>query len=176
MSELKFPEDLSNYLIGQKHPKLKALDVQNNQLAYLNMIGQARLTIDLLSRDLDPRILNTDSFSAAIRNFVKVSPNSRFRILLAEPGAVVSHGHCLLELARRFSSFISIRKTNEEHRSHQNNFLIVDRKALIYRPNSHDLEALINYDASSECRQHLEFFNDVWEKSEPASELRQLFI
>jgi len=176
MNDVTFPEDFSNYEIAQKYSTLKADNSRTNTSAALSLVSQARLSIDIFSHNLDPRVLNTTEISDAVKKFIKISPKSQIRILISEPKQVSKNGHCLIELSRKFSSFISIRKTNNDYRSTPYSFLMVDHKALLYRPNANEYLAIVNFSAQFECRQHLEFFNTVWHCSEPASEMRQLFI
>ena len=176
MSHIQYPENFSKFLIGKKYPSLKAENSKTNAYAVLSLISQARHNIDLFTPDLDPRILNSKKIAQAITHFVKVSPNSRFRILVSDPSIAIKQGHQLIELARRFSSFISIRETNEEYRTTPFNLMMVDSKALIFRPHANEYQAIVDYNASYDCRRHLEFFNLVWERSESSTEMRQLFI
>ncbi|MFT5452283.1 MAG: hypothetical protein ACI9N9_001773 [Enterobacterales bacterium] len=176
MNDTTFPEDFSNFVIGQKYSTLKADRSTTNASAALSLISQARQSIDIFSHDLDPRILNSTEISDAVKQFIKISSKSKIRILISDPDQPLKRGHCLIELSRRFSSFISIRTTNVDYQSTAYSFLMVDHKALLYRPNSNQYLALVNFSAQSECRQYREFFNTVWDNSEPASEIRQLFI
>ncbi len=73
-------------------------------------------------------------------------------------------------------SFISIRQTHAEYISTPFSFLITDETALLFRPHANEYNAIVNYDTRHDCRHHLEFFNEVWQRSEPVSEIRQLFI
>ena len=176
MSDIEFPDDFSDYLIGEKYPVLKAENSRTNASASLNMISQARHTIDLFTNDLDGKVLNSSSIAQAISHFVKISPKSRFRILVSDPTAAIKEGHCLIDLSRKFSSFITIKKTHAEYQNTAFSLLMVDNKALIQRPYATQYHAIVNYKAVYECRQQLEFFNKVWDRSEIASEMRQLFI
>lgn len=176
MTDVKYPEDFSVFKIGKAYPILKAETSTTNSSAALSLISQARRTIDLFTHNFDPRILDTPEVASAISDFVKVSPNSQMRILLCDPSLVVKQGHRIIELSRRFSSFISIRQTHEEYLSTSSSFLITDKTALLFRPHANEYNAIVNYDTRHDCRQHLEFFNEVWQRSEAVSEIRQLFI
>ena len=176
MNNTTYPEDFSNYVIGQKYPTLKADTSTTNASAALSLISQARHTIDIFSHNLDPRVLNSTEISDAVKQFIKISSKSKIRILITDPDQPLKQGHCLIELSRKYSSFISIKTTNVDYQSTAYSFLMVDNKALLYRPNANEYIALVNFSAQSECRQYKEFFNTVWDNSEPASEIRQLFI
>jgi hypothetical protein len=176
MNDSTFPDDFSTFVIGQKYPSLKADTSTTNASAALSLISQARRTIDIFSHNLDPRVLNSTEIADAVKQFIKISPQSKIRILISDPDQPLKQGHRLIELSRKFSSFISIKTTNIDYRSTAYSFLMVDHKALLYRPNANEYIALVNFSAQSECRQYRELFNTVWDNSEPASEIRQLFI
>ena len=176
MTDVKYPEDFSEFKLGEIYAILKADNSTTNSSATLSLISQARRTIDLFTHNFDPRILDTPEIASAISDFVKVSPNSRLRVLLCDPSLAVKQGHRIIELSRKFSSFISIRQTHEEYLSTPFSFLIADKTALLFRPHANEYNAIVNYDTRHDCRHHLEFFNEVWQRSEPVSEIRQLFI
>lgn len=176
MSEARFPDDFSNYTIGENYPVLKTETSTANQSAALSLINQARRHIDLFTYNLDPRIFDNAEIVNALKQFIKISPNSRFRVLITDPSYIIKHGHHFIELARQFSSFIELRQTHEEYRTTLFNFLIVDEKALLYRPHRTEYYGIVNYNAKFESKQQRIFFNTVWERSEPISDLKQLFI
>lgn len=170
------PDNFKTYKIGEKYPVLKVETSKSNSEAALSLISQARRHIELFTYNFDPLIYNTTDIAQSISQFVKISPNSQFKILLTDPTLAVKQGHRLIELSRKFSSFISIRKTNQEYHSTAYSFLIIDSKAMLYRPNAQQYYGIVDYHCPLECKNHLEFFNEVWERSEPSSDLRQLFI
>jgi len=176
MSNILYPVDFTQYIVGNEYPPLQAKSAKTNTSATLSMIKQARQTVDLFSHNLDPSILDNPEISDAVLAFIKISSNSRLRILLCDPNITIKHGHRLIELSRKFSSFISIRETNEEYKSKPCGFLIVDSRAMIYRPHADEYKAMIDFRSGQESRRNTELFDEIWERSEPVSEIRQLFI
>ncbi|MCP4414578.1 MAG: hypothetical protein GY808_18640, partial [Gammaproteobacteria bacterium] len=67
-------------------------------------------------------------------------------------------------------------ETNAEYKSKPCSFLIVDGRAMIYRPHANEYNAMIDYRSGQESRKNTELFNEIWERSEPVSKNRQLFI
>lgn len=176
MEKESYPDDFSPYEIGGNYQALLVNNAKGNSAAALSLIQQSRYKIDIFTHNLDPHILDKAEIADAISKFIRISPKSRLRILLADPALAIKQGHRLIELSRKFSSFIAIRQINQDFINTPYCFLMVDDKALIYRPHASQYQGFVNYNARLECRQHQEFFDDVWECSEPASELRQLFI
>ncbi len=176
MNNILYPNDFSQYVIGEKHPVLHARSASTNTSAALNLISQARRSVEIYTHNLDPRILDNREIAETIISFIKISPHSHLRVLLKDPSFAVKHGHRLIELSRKFSSFISIRKIHNQYLTKPFSFIVVDNRALLYRPHGDLYDAVVNYRAGKESRNQTDFFNEVWERSEPVSEIRQLYI
>ena len=176
MSEISYPENFSEFVVGENHSVMMADNPRTNSSAALNLILQARRSIDIFTHTLDPRILDTPEIASAIINFAKISPNSRVRILLCDPSIVMKSGHGFIALSRKLSSFFFINKTHDDYLTTPFNFLMVDNKAILYRPHAHEYHSIVNFNAAADCRKHLEFFETVWSLSEPTTEIRQLMI
>ena len=176
MNESIFPDDFSNYTVGEDYPVLKTESSEGNKSAALSFINQARRQIDLFTHNLDPRIFDDSEITNAVKRFIKISPNSQFRILITDPSYIIKHGHRFIELSRQFSSFIEIRQTHEEYRTTPFNFLNIDNKALLYRPHGTEYYGVVDYNARFESKQQQAFFDTVWARSEAISELKQLYI
>ncbi len=157
--------------------KLIELDsADSNASISLDLINHARFSIDIFTHDMDPRVLNNSQLLSAIISFIKISPKSKLRILILDPSTVVQKGHLFLELSRKFSSFIEIRQVNPEYHAASFSFLMVDHKSMLYRPINSIMQATLHMDESLVCREHLEYFNEVWQHSQPVNEFKQLFI
>jgi len=149
---------------------------QGNLMMSLNLISSARLQIDLFSNNLDPQTLDHEEIIDAIIAFIKISPRSRLRILIVDASTIISKGHRIIELYRKFSSYIEIRGVCEEFQSSAFSFLLTDQHSLLYRPISSRWEALLTLNQKRMCRDRQAFFNHVWQHSQPLSKLRQLHM
>ena len=98
------------------------------------------------------------------------------RILLKDSSRIVTRGHRWIEMSRKFDSYIKIRKTHDDYQTVPYNFIIVDGRGLIYRPNAESYYAVVDFSAGAECRQHQEFFSEVWEMSSTDPELNRLYL
>ena len=129
----------------------------------------------ILAPNLDPGLLNRRAVLSALSQFVRVSPNSRIRVLFADGADAVRQGHQLITCSRRFPSYMSIRRLPEEHRGLRPSWVLVDELALFWRRDFSRLDnAWINWrdvrSAPKLCRD----FDDWWELSQPEPEFRQL--
>src|SRR6056300_965268 len=76
----------------------------------MQIVESSRREVLLLSKTLDTVIYNNESFYQSIINFARSDRNVQVRILVKDIQPVVEKGHRILNLARRLSSKIEIRK------------------------------------------------------------------
>jgi 50S ribosomal protein L16 3-hydroxylase len=142
----------------------------------LHMVSQARRSVHLFTRNLDPTLYDNEPFIEAIKQLAIATPNTKIYILMQDPRDVIQHGHRIVELARRLSSHIFIHRAADEDQERLDSFLIVDEVGVMRRPHSDRFEGSADYYAPGEARQLLKFFNEAWERSQPEPELRRLHL
>ena len=140
----------------------------------LLMAQQATRSIDIFSHDLDPPLFDQQAFLEALKSLVLNHRKSVVRVLLQDNQRVRSHGHRLVQLARRLSSHVEIRRPHADHRSHAENFLIANRTGYIRRPLPSQYQGEADFHNPLQASRLAEFFQEAWEHGEPDSELRQL--
>jgi hypothetical protein len=121
-------------------------------------------------------VYNSLDFLDAVKRLVLTHRYARVQILLVNPLRSVKEGHRMVEMARRFSSFIEIRLVPEEFHAHSEAFLIADRSGLVYRVNASRWEGIADTDSPRIAQRYLEFFEKVWQRSTAAAELRELRV
>ena len=147
-----------------------------NRLAALRLISQAQRHIHLFSRDLDPRALDDVEVTDALSALARRHRSSHIRLLVADVGPAQRQGHRWLELIQRLSSKIDVRITHEDHLHHPFCFLVADQAGLLYRSNAAEYTGEVHFYAPLPCLEKLKLFDEVWQISRPASELRRLYI
>jgi len=147
---------------------------EDNRQAAVQLASQARRSLAMFTRDLEPAIYNTQEFIAAVQQLALRSQYSRIRIVAIDPGPAVRDGHRLIELARRLSTYIEIRRPSEDHAKLTESFLISDDSGLLYRPLASRYEGFADPNIPSEARNRLRNFDDIWEQAEPEPEFRRL--
>lgn len=148
----------------------------DNKLATLRLISQAQRHLHVYSRDLDARVFDDVEITNALSALARRHRSSHVRLLVAEVGTAQRNGHRWLELAQRLSSKIDIRVIHEDHQQHPFCFLVADQSGLLYRSNAAEFAGEVHFHAPLRCLEKLKFFDEVWQISRPASELRRLFI
>ncbi|MGH8402775.1 MAG: hypothetical protein ACRESO_05160 [Gammaproteobacteria bacterium] len=146
----------------------------DNRDAAVRLVSQARMSLAMFTRDLDPAIYNTEGFAAAVRQLALRSRYAQIRIVVIDPTSAIKDGHRLIELGRRLSSFIEFRRPSAEHAKLPESFLVTDETGLLYRPVASRYEGFVDTANSSEARVRLRLFDEIWAQAEPEPEFRRL--
>lgn len=146
---------------------------EDNRAAALEVAQSARRSLVLLSVDLDPFIYDQEPFLTAVRQLATGSRYASIRVLVQDSARVVREGHRLVELARRLSSFIELRKPHTDYSTLTETFLVADEHVVLYRTLASRFEGIAGRNPLL-AREKLKLFNQIWGKSEPDQELRGL--
>jgi len=139
------------------------------------MALRARRKINIFTQDFDNTFLDNDSFCTAIRTFVvENSRVARINILIQRSENAIRQGHRLVELARRLSSFMEIRRPASQHASIANAFLTFDNSCYLYREIGDRPEGRGCYQDSLRTLELNRKFDEIWAMSEPETEFRRL--
>ena len=131
----------------------------------------------LLSETLDPAVYDNDAFRDALRDLVIRDRYCRAFILVKDIQGVVERGHRLLELSRRLSSKVSMRRLTVMPRNKDEAYLIVGRHILLYKHDDRQYSGYLDPDAAPRCRSLVEEFTQLWNLyGEDHPSLRQQLI
>jgi len=140
------------------------------------MLEQTQDSVEIFSRALDPGLYDRQPFLDAIQQLCIRNRKARIRILVQEPRLPVNRGHRLIELGRRLSSSIEFRQPNPDYHRYNEAFLVADACGFIHRPLADLFEGTANFCNPVEAQRKLDFFTEVWERSESHPEFRRLHI
>ncbi len=82
----------------------------------------------------------------------------------------------MVQLWRRLTSKIEIRRPHPDYIEHPESFLLVDETGYLHHRFYTGYEAMVDFNSPLETRRLSGFFKEVWEQSEPDSDLRDLHI
>lgn len=148
---------------------------ENGALAQ-RLVSQARRELVVLTPDLEAAVYDATAFLDAVARLSTRSRHSSIRVLVADPTRALKYGHRLIELARRFTSSIQVRKPPPEHRDFCHAYLIVDRLAVLHKKDSNRYAGHANVHNPLLARQLLKEFDPIWDLSQADVELRRLYI
>jgi hypothetical protein len=101
--------------------------------------------------------------------------HAQVRIIVQEPRKALADGHRLIALAQRLTTPIAIRTPVEERDlQYPSAFVVNDRRGYFFRVLGSRLEGEGSTYAPGRHAQLLSLFDQVWERSTPSEELRQL--
>jgi predicted GNAT family N-acyltransferase len=143
----------------------------------LQLIAAARRELCIYTRDLDPQLFDNEMVLEALKQLSISGRGVTIRVIVQEPRVPSQRGHRLIALAQRMSSVFALRTpTIEEDLQYPSAFVVNDARGFYFRVLGSRFDGeCINY-APGKHAQYMEFFNRVWERSEPGEELRQINI
>lgn len=147
--------------------------------AVLQLIAEARSDFAIYTRDLDPLLLNTSAAISALRTLALRPSNSvggQIRILVQNTQRAVKDGHRIIELSRRLPDAFSFRCPVAEDLHYVGAFLLNDRSGYIERRFGDRFEYVSDFYGIAEHARLKRYFDEVWERAVPASELRRLSL
>ena len=165
-------------ILGENDEDILIDTALENREALVSLAGQARFSLNLYTRDLDPRVFDNAGFERCVAALARAQRSASVRILVADSSIAVNRGHCLIRLAQRLTSSVFIHKPAKEHQSELATFMVVDGIGLLHRPRttSTSYDAVVNYRAPIRAGELNDYFDDMWERSTPDSQVRRLYI
>jgi len=140
------------------------------------MVGQTQTSLDIISRDLDPFLYDRETFLDLLSRLCLRNRQARIRFLVQDPATPIKKNHRLIELGRKLSSSIEFRQPHQDYQYFNAACLIADRCGLIHRSLADRFEGTANFYAPVAARRELDFFTEVWERSESHPEFRRLYL
>ena len=141
------------------------------------LVLQARRSLVIYSRKLDPGRLDNTAVLEALRAFATAGNGAEVRILLQDTAAPQRALAPLLPLAQRLPSVFSFRNVTEAvDRAYASAFLANDAGGYYFRPQGHRFDGEADLDGAGRARQLQEGFGRVWERAQPCTEFRALGI
>jgi hypothetical protein len=119
------------------------------------LADQANRSLLLHTENLEPAIYDRIPFLVAVSKLARSHTRARIWILLQDSREAVRSGHRLIELSRRLSTAIQIRRPSQEYRNFHESLLLADTSGYLYRKNPGRYEGIAN-------------FNDPGKVAEPA--------
>ena len=168
--------DPGTLVLGETDLEFRVERAEDLRAMILALAQQGRRTLDLVTRHLDPPLLDREDFVDAVKAIALGSKYAEIRILLLDPGPVVSRGHRLIQLAQRLSSFVQLRVPSPEHKEFNEAWLVVDKRAYAHRRFSDRFEATVNFNDPRLASQLGNRFDEIWQRATPDPNLRRLHL
>ncbi|AHF04423.1 hypothetical protein MARPU_11640 [Marichromatium purpuratum 984] len=144
--------------------------------AGIALATQARRELLIFGPHLEPDLYDQPPLLEAIRRLALERPDLPVRILLNETRNALQQGPRLVELARRLTSRIAIRRSGEDDRTRIDAFLVVDTQGYVQRQRADGQRARTAAADAPEARRLRETFMQMWARSDNDSEIERLYL
>ena len=134
----------------------------------------ARRHIRIFSPHLEPEIFESQTLLDALSTVARQHRYSEVRILIVHNDLIVSRGHRLVDLSRALPSSVMLRKLNYNPGDYPGSYLLADTQGVVHRPEEDDDHGYACSDYPSRAKELAEQFDQLWERSYPDPELREL--
>lgn len=165
-----------NYELGRTDDVVTIETREENRFATIRMMQRCRHSIEIISRQLDSQIYDTQEFIDGIRRIVLDNHFARIRIIVLDPRIIIKQNHRLVNLAMDLSTYIEIRKPGLEHSGFNEALFLADSCGYIHRRKSDRYEGNVNFNDPRTCRYQQDHFNEMWNKAQTDMNLRKLHI
>lgn len=170
------PREPAPFQLGS-HAALERFDRPEQAQAHaLALLLQARQNLCLYSPDLEAWLYSHRSVQQACTQFLLASPKNRLRILVRDVGKPVRQGHRLLNLARRITSNLHIRRINPDHPADECAYLLADDRGLLLREQPEQYAGYALYNDPGRVRQRQAQFDQAWDLSLLDPDLRSFLL
>ena len=162
--------------IGNTEQDIHFTDLNGTREAVNAITQQALKTIQIFTPDLEATIYDNEEFSKNLLAMVRGNRHAQIQILAFETTSATSRGHALLRLAHELTSTIEIRIPAEEYQQTTIAFMLVDKKGLVFRPDTKEYDGIYNPDCKYRSQKLSEIFTAAWEHAERDLQTRRLNI
>lgn len=164
------------FLLREHSPLERFSHPEQTQAHALALLQQARHSLCLYSPDFEPWLYSHSSVQNACTRFLLASPKNQLRILLRDVSRPVKQGHRLLNLARRLTSNLHIRKINPDLPSEEAAYLLADSHGLLLRPQPEQHAGYALYNDPGRVRLRQAQFDQAWNSSLLDPDLRSFLL
>jgi predicted GNAT family N-acyltransferase len=145
--------------------------------AVTGLVAQARRSLSIYSRELDPGLLDHPQVLETLRRFAIGGRGGEVRLLLQDAAAPQRNLAPLLGLAQRLTSVFAFREVADPvDRAYPSAFVVNDAGGYYFRPLGHRFDGETDLESPGRARQLRDEFGRIWERARPCSEYRALGI
>jgi predicted GNAT family N-acyltransferase len=148
--------------------------VSNLKKTAQELIKQVSKQLRILSYDLDTKIFDNHEMVESISSLARHSRYTNIQILVVDSSKIVSRGHRLINLQRRLSSNILLRKATTLPHEIKNNLIIADQTGTICQSIKEPKKIWANYNNHPITQNYISQFDDLWQRAQEDNNLRQL--
>ena len=167
-------ETLDNRRLGEDQGPITLEGLRGNREAVQALIEQARHSVYIYTRDLEPPLYDDPAIERALSRLARGGRKSHVHIIVQDSTRSVKQGHRLITLAQRLTSYVQIRNPSRDHMDYNSAFLVADETALLRRNLADRYEGFVDFNDQVAAGELVRYFREVWEHGLPDPQLRRL--
>lgn len=133
----------------------------------LELIGAARADLAIAAPALDASLFSGSDLGSAIAHFLTRRAANRVRIVVEDTEHMLATSTRIVELARRLSDKLFIRRLGEVHHGMDEMFMVADRKACLAQHDVHVIDATLDIGTPRLAAPFALRFEELWDAAEP---------
>lgn len=135
--------------------------------ALLEVAKQAHHELAFAAPALDAALWNGAAMRESLGHLIARQPRNRIRIVLVDTEHMLTTCERLVDLARRFSDLLMIRRVGEPHLGLSEMFAIADQRSIVVQRDVRLVEATLDVESPRAAAPYVQRFEEIWQASEP---------
>ncbi len=154
--------DVKNNTESNSLPITTRLEVSETSV---RLLSEARRSINILVYDYDDILLPGKNIEDLLSSFLRQHERNRFRYLCSENDLLRERGSKLIQLARRFSSFIKLRQLPDGLKSVHEQFIVIDENSSLQTQDRLSPNYYAHPNERARARKLNNHFEELWQRS-----------
>jgi hypothetical protein len=153
---------------AHNHPRTR----ESLHRSVLEVIHRARHELLICSPALDVALFNSTALHGGLSRFLTTRARNRARIVIEDTEQMLESCVRLVELARRVSDLLQIRRLGEAHHGMTELFVIADRETCLRQQDITRTDATVDFETPRVAAPLAQRFDEIWDASEPVPGLQ----
>jgi hypothetical protein len=168
--------DIASMQLGVDEHEFALKTREHVRVMAQTLAAQAQRELLLFTDDMEAEIFDQQPFLDAVSRLVRQHQAAHVWILVGDSRKPVQQGHRLIELSRRLSSHIQLRRPPPHYRNDGRTYLLCDDAGYFYRPLASRYEGSASFNNPGQAGVLKKHFTEVWEQSQTDEETRRLHL
>lgn len=171
-----FDDVLAGFRLGDSETLLRLDGLDDFLRAQTVLVQQARRELFILTPDLEPDRYNSAEFSDLLSAFVRRHRNADARLLIGDPAIALRWGHRVVNLGRRLTTRLQIRRLHEDDFDPEEAWMVADAIGLLRRDGMDGFKGMLSAKAIPHAQRAAQRFEALWERSQDIPDFRHLAL
>ncbi len=153
----------TEHILGKNSTAFQVTDFAACQLIINKLAQQASTSLHVFDINLSAELFNSTAFIEALRQLLCNTSHSSIKVLVADIDRTRRNAPQLFQLAQRSPSHVQIRQSE---RAYHHAFVVADITGFLDHRMGTGHEAEVNFNHPAQARSLINFFNEIWNRSQ----------